>query len=472
MAVDNAERQCKKESFNRAAVIATCAKINNQHKAVQYFLINSPGLQTQAQTILRKLQTCYMHLKPSRWSIALQRISQAGNFARGICRSIPCSSRVVHLIPTLASAIWRNRPRTPRAIKLIATGALLGASVSKWAGFDLNSYPSYLAAAVGAYAVYRLFDPRAPQIVDKTVQGTLYNKGKLKELRTSQETQASCLLGSFFYYNFDSEMTPERIDATQKQTDSGTTIELDDKEDEIPRSRESFLRVFEELESEVTEESPLGFVINNKEKNHAISIGIDKKGRYPFAVFDPKTSSCFYFVRLKNAANKAYELTKGGTGLFKKGKCNPEDDASQEYVPRSERIKIGSRIQSVGSHLYFNFVQELRHVSATTNRQYTFEEIRDLFTKACTYFANARTKKPISIKDLLQVFYKGNVKIDEDDDEALKFFAKFYALDAGDMRGQLDVLFRDKRERLQRFRELVTPSKRYTKEEMDGWLQG
>lgn len=467
MAADNAERQCKKESFNKAAVIATCAKVNNQQKAMQYFLKNSPGLQSQSETIRSKLQVCYKHLKPSRWSIALQRISQAQTFARGICKNIPCSSRVIHLIPTIASAIWRNRPRTPRAIKLVATGALLGASASKWAGFNLNSYPTYLAAAIGAYAIYRLFNRRSPQIVDKTVQGTLFEKNKLKDLKASQETQAASLLGSFFYYNFDSEMTSERIDAAQKQTESGTTIELANAT-EMPRSQGAFLTFLTDLQSEVTDENPLGVVITNKDKS-AISIGLDKKGKFPIAVFDPKTSSCFYFGRLKDAANKAYELTKGSTCLFRKGKCDPRDDITQDSIPRAERIKIGSQVQAVGGHLFYNFVQENRLHQGTTKHLYTHAEICELFTKACTYFANARTKTPISIKDLLRVFYNDNVRIGDDEEEALKFFAGFYAVDAGPMR---DQLFREKRDRLQRFKDLVTPSKRFNEEDMRGWLEG
>lgn len=460
----NIEGQILSGRFDREDVISRCKKIERELSTIQ------PTTKTLSSIngIQIKLKECHQLLKPSCIRTLCQSMGQIPSIALSISNSLPRTPGLCKQSLKLGAFIWRNMPKTPRVIKQVAVGALLGMSGSKWLGYNLNSYQSYAAAAITAFAVYSFFNPKPPKIIDKAIQGTLFEKGRLKTLKASQETQAASLLGSFFYYNFDSVMTPERIDAAQKQTESGTTLELASQVD-MPRSQGAFLSYLTELQTELTDEYPLGVVITSKDKTHAISIGLDKKGKYPIAVFDPKTSSCFYFGHLKDAARKGYELTKGSTCFFRKAKCNPIDDISLDFIPRAERIKIGSQIQSVGNHLFYNFVQKNSLHQTVTKHQYTHAEICELFTKASTYFANARTKVPINIKDLLRVFYKDNIKIADDEDEALKFFAGFYAVDAGPIR---DKLFRPIRERLQRFRSLVEHSNRYNREDMDGWLQG
>lgn len=316
--------------------------------------------------------------------------------------------------------------------------------IGKTFGLPLDS--SLLLTWMGAYLFYETINI-AP--IRQVVRGSL-------------EVQAANVLAQFFYDNFSSQLTSQRIDEARNETTVSDELMQLGRSLTMPSDLTAYLGSLEKVTR--AKKVPSGVVITNASKAKSFSIGldVDQKGNFVVALLDPSKSSCDYFKTVEDAALKARELIRGKDqwhlrqAIYKQ----PEDPILLGPIPRFAQVKIGKKIGDVKSEMT-RFISENKNLS-TFSVAYTFDELCDLFRKACIYFAPKNTNRPLRVQDLANCFLD-SFKLPTNEDDALKAFVSAITLNGQNRM----MIFKSERERKEAFRQLVIPSGRFSKEDLD-----
>ncbi len=453
--------------YDRQSVIKRCSKLDRDRKSLL--------VETKEALIL--LREIFMHLQLDAFKERILRVSLLSKDqenhplfkkALDVCTALerdletnkgkfdPQDLKAFHSIKVKGKAFFvqmhnlvAKRTSTTTRMKSLARRLGLGVLAGLATRLLGWNYPTtLLAAGIGAIAGWRWSTPKPCSVL----------QGSLSEQRKgSLEIQALNLLGEFLY---DTVMTPSRIDTAQREK-----VFLDDgflklgSTTTVPHSQEAFCSFLKKMGKGE------GVVITDVKKTKAFSIGIetDAKGRAILVLFDPASSSCFYCKDINDAAAKAFILTNGmAECLFRQGTIDqPTNIITGEPIDSRYRIKIGRKVQHIRDEMVH--LVTLNDQKSLLGQIYTKEDLRELFKKACTYFSPANTRKPLTIQQIARVFLEDNIPLSKNEDEALSTLVDTLTLPKAAKQGKCN----SERVRKERFRALIEPSNKLTKEDLD-----
>lgn len=337
-----------------------------------------------------------------------------------------------------------SSPLRTRNLKTLTSRVGLAGSLGMIANFcGLSFLASLNFAWMGAWMHHSLLTP-----------------AKRPEQVAKPEIQAANVLAQFFYDNFSSQLTSQRIDDARKEiTISDELMKLGSS---APMSHDfgAYLGILEKETK--AKKVPSGIVITNATNTKSFSIGldIDQKGKFVVAILDPVNSSCIYCPTIQDAAVRAKELIIGKEewhvrrAVYKR----PEDPILLDPIERNAQVKIGKKIVHVKSEMV-RFISDNKNLT-TFSIAYTFDELCDLFRKASIYFAPKG--KTLKIQALANCFLD-SFTLPNNEEDALKALVSAITLNGQNR----TMVFKSERERKETFRKLVALSGKFSKEDIE-----